>query len=41
MGAGREEVEAEQQGLFQKLDCEGRKKTQLERHRVKEEVLLR
>ena len=23
MGTGREEVEAEQQGLFQKLDCEG------------------
>ena len=40
MGAERAEAEAEQQGLFQKLDCEGGRSTAGETQ-VKEEVLRR
>ena len=40
MGAEGAEVEAGQQGLFQKLDCEGERSTAGEAQ-VKEEMLLR
>jgi len=40
MGAEGAEVEAGQQGLFQKLDCEGGRSTAGEAQ-VKEEMLLR